>query len=257
MRREIRNIFDNSSVEAEKFLNDMKVNIEMEVDNYIGFNVQTHTDIEYHTYKTGFLGLQRTLITEEKTTYTASVSEVISNMRSYVGRCKKYINEEFEKIINLSKLETSVKKTVTGAFDLSGKDFNENDILIPLEIAIKKIQIPKIDIDVTEFGSMIVDAFSGGTVEGNKIHELRLLENRVFENISKKISDELDKCEKKIESVMTEQSATFVDNIINQLTVNIEMLRNQIDDKENAIRQYNTLCEALAQYKQMVIEMEM
>ena len=56
---------------------------------------------------------------------------------------------------------------------------------------------------------------------------------------------------------MSEQSATFVDNIIAQLTTNIEMLKTQIDNKEDSIRQYNTLCTALTEYKKMVNEMEM
>jgi len=140
---------------------------------------------------------------------------------------------------------------------LGGKDFNENDILIPLEIVIKKVQIPKINIEVEQFESMIVDAFSGPTVEGDEIHQLKLQENRVLGEISKAIKKELDNCQKKIDSVMAEQSSTFVDNIIKQLTANIEMLRSQIDDKENSISQYNTLCEMIVKYKDFVSRMEM
>ena len=256
MRIEIRNIFENSSVEAEHFLHNMKVDIEMEINNYVDFNVQANTHIEYGTQRRGFLGLFKETYKEQITTYSASVSDVISNVRGYVSRCKKYANEEFDRIINLQKLESMVKETVIGAFDLSGKDFNENDILIPLEIVIKRIEIPKIDIDTSQFENVIVETFSGSSVKGNEIHQLKLLENQVLGEISKKIKEKLDECQDKISNVMTEQSVTFVDNIIKQLTSNIQMLRNQIDDKENSIMQYEILCNSLSDYKRMISEME-
>lgn len=257
MRREIGYIFEDTSAEAATFLHDMKSDIESEIENYVDFDVKEHTRTEHRTCRTGFLGLCREHYTDEIITYSASVSDVISNIRKYISRCKKYANDEFKKVINLRKLETSVKEAVIGAFDLSGSDFSENDILIPLEIVIKKLQIPEIDIGVNQFESVIVDAFSGASVEGEEIHQLRLMENRVLADISKKIGEELDKCRDKINNIMTEQSATFVDNIIKQMTSNIEMLKNQIDDKENAICQYSALCDALARYKQMISEMEM
>lgn len=257
MRREIRNIFESSAVEAESFLNKIAVNIDREIDNYIDFDVSEKTDIKHGSYRTGFLGLKKEHYTETITTYSASVSDVISNMRGYISRCKAYSNEEFEKIINLKNLENKVKDTVIGAFDLSGKDFNENDILIPLEIVIKRIKIPKIDIEVKQFEPMILNAFSGATVKGEEIHQLKLQENKVLGEISKAIKEELRKCHVRIENVMLEQSSTFVDNIIEQLTENIEMLRKQIDNKENSIRQYDTLCKTIVEYKQIVSEMEM
>lgn len=257
MRREIKNIFDNCAVEASQFLNNMKVSIDKEIDNYVDFSVETKTSTENGSYKDGFLGLRTTHYKYEVTSYHASVSDVISNLRGYLTRCKQMSNEEFEKIINLRKLKDAVKETVIGAFDLSGRDFNENDILIPLEIVVKQIKIPRIDIEVGEFEPMIIDAFSDASVKNETIHALRLQENQALEAIATRIKKEIDLCDNRVKSVMAEQAATFVDNIIKQLTENIENIRNQIDDKENAIRQYDTLCKAIIEYKKMVSEMEM
>lgn len=257
MRREIRNIFENESVEAAKCLNDMKVVIAAEAQNYIDFDVHSQTHTEHGSYRTGFLGWKVVHYTEEVTTYTAAVSDVISNIRGYVNRCQEYANEEFEKIININNLKDSIKRTAIGAFDLSGRDFNENDILIPIEIVVKKIQIPKIDIDVAEFEKMIVDAFSGAKVDGDDIHKLRLKENEILGVISKRIKTELDHNGTAIENTMTVQATTFVDNIIEQMKSNIELIKNQLDDKEAAVKKYTDLSDALVEYKKMVKEMEM
>lgn len=257
MRREIRNIFDNESVEAARCLNDMKVAIAAETKNYIDFDVYSKTRTEHGSYRTGIFGWRVEHYTEEVTTYTAAVSDVISNIRGYVNRCQEYANEEFEKIININNLKNSIKRTAIGAFDLSGRDFNENDILIPIEIVVKKIQIPKIDIDVAEFEKMIVDAFSGAKVDGDDIHKLRLKETEILGIISKRIKTELDHNRAEIENTMTVQATTFVDNIIEQMKSNMELIKNQLDDKEAAVKKYTDLSDALVEYKKMVKEMEM
>lgn len=257
MRREIKNIFDDCAVEASRFLNSMKVSIDSEIDNYVDFAVTSKTTTETRSYREGFLGLIHRHHTYEVTSHYASVSDVISNLRGYLTRCKKMSNEEFEKIINIRKLKEMVKGAVIGAFDLSGRDFNENDILVPLEIVIKQIQIPHIDIELGEFEPMIIDAFSDASVRDEDIQMLKLQENRTLEAIAVRVKKEIDLCENKVRNVMAEQSANFVDNVIKQLTDNIENVKKQIDDKEHAIQQYIVLCETIAEHKKMLMGMEM
>ena len=62
---------------------------------------------------------------------------------------------------------------------------------------------------------------------------------------------------KKVEQMMAEQSATFVDGIISQLTGNVEKLSEQLADKENNIRRYDELVEKLGAYKKSVQGMEL
>ena len=76
-------------------------------------------------------------------------------------------------------------------------------------------------------------------------------------DIAKKIKEEIDNCEKKINNVMSEQAGIFVDNIIENLKTNIDMLKKQLKNKENAILKYDELCKLLVEYKKMIIEMEM
>jgi hypothetical protein len=257
MRREIKNVFDDSSVEASEFLNDMKVDIDLEVENYIDFTIHTNYETKHEEFRRGFLGLFTEYRTYEITTHSAEVSDVLSNMRKYIARCKKKTNEEFKNIINLKKLENTIKNIIIGAFDLSQKDFNENDILTPLKTVIKKIKIPEIEIEEEEFGNFIIEKFSGGSVKGEDIHQLKLIENKLFTDIAKKIKEEIDNCEKKINNVMSEQAGIFVDNIIENLKTNIDMLKKQLKNKENAILKYDELCKLLVEYKKMIIEMEM
>lgn len=256
IKKEINNIFKNAEVDAERILNIICTNIDKEINNYQDIEIKENTKIEHHTYRSGFLNLKKNYEKNEIIYYTASVSDVISNIRAYIVRIKEYSNEEFNKVINIEKLEDYIKDVIVGAFDLSQKKFNENDILLPLEIVIKKIKIPKIEIEVSEFESMIISEFSSATVEGNEINKLHLKEIQVLGEVSKKIKEEIDKCQKSINKVMDEQSDTFVENIVNQLKKNIETLEKQLCDKENMIKKYDLLYKKLCEYKKMIDEME-
>ena len=86
---------------------------------------------------------------------------------------------------------------------------------------------------------------------------MKLIENQVFFEIAKKIKQEIDNCKNKINNVMSEQSGIFVDNIIENLRTNMEMLKKQLKNKENAISKYDELSKLLVDYKKLIIEMEM
>lgn len=257
IRHQIRGIFENSAVDAKRILNRIAVDIDGEIENYVDFKVSEHHDEQVSTYNTGFLGLRKETRVTTITTYTASVSDVIQNMRNYIVRCKKMANEEFQKIVNIREIENRVKDTVIGAFDMSGRDFNESEILLPLEIVLKKITIPEINIEVSQFETMIVEAFSGATVKGDQIHQLRLVESSVLDQIAQTIKKELNGCLLSIQNIMAEQASLFIDNILLQLSKNLEMLKKQIDDKENSISKYKILCDTIATYKKMISGMEL
>ena len=74
--------------------------------------------------------------------------------------------------------------------------------------------------------------------------------------ISKEIRQELAECQRKIEEVMKEQAANFVNTIKGNIQKNIENLQKQLENKENSIKQYDTLCNTLVQYQRKIKAME-
>lgn len=255
IRISIKNIFESSAIEAERLINNIIPNIKLEISNYTDINVATHTHNEHHTVRTGIIRKEHYV--DVITTYSANVSDVIDNMRNYINRSILYINDEFEKLINIKKMEMQIKDCAIGAFDLKDEKFNEQDIIIPVRNVMNKITIPKMDIDEEQYEAMIIDAFSGAVVEGEEIQKLRRQENLVFNQIARKLEENLKSYQRQIDGIMSEQAATFVDEIIRQASKNIERLKTQIDNKEENIRQYNELCSAIAQYKLLIQKMEM
>ena len=255
IRSEVKNLFEYSGVSAQKILSDIATDIQKEVDNFTNIPIivttETHRVIEH----TGFLGLKREACNVHETINSANISEAISNLRKYANRTKEYANEEFTKLFDVDNLKRNVKKTIIGAFDLTNKNFNENDILIPLEITLKKLTIPKIEINYEDYSEIISRRFSSsGVVEGNQISELKLAQEQALGKMAKYITDEILNTGVSIESILNEQAGVFVDSIENQLNGNVKILRTLLADKENSIIEYKTFISNIAEYKGQIRE---
>ncbi len=255
MRTVVGNIFQKYLLDAISILNGLGNEIDLEIDNHSLFNIREEGHNEYHTEKVGIF--KKEVITERVITKSASISDVISNMRNYVARCKKMSNEIFSKAVNVSKLKKEIKDVVLETFEKSNQEFNENDILIPLDIVVSKISIPKIEVDMDEYERMIVDSFTSASVSGDQIEVLKLQQNRTMNQIAKKLKSEVKKCESATKTIMTEQSIFFVDNIIKVLNENLKLIKNQLSNKEKSIAQYNKFERLLIEYTQVVKNMEM
>ena len=257
IRTKVPIIFNNYYVEASKQLNKIKNDIESEIENYQDPRVISNTDKRDITIQTGLFGWMREHRTEEVVTYTAAISDVISNMRGYINKCKRYADMEFKHIVSLRGIRNDIKSIAMAAFDLSDRNFDENDIILPMENAINKISIPKIDIEVSDFENLIIEQFEDVTVKNEEIDKLRLAATRAFNEISKKFKSELDKCGERLEKVMNDQALNFVNDITKQLSKNAEIMKEQIEGKEKAICKYSKLLEELNVYRQTVREMEL
>ena len=256
IRSKVKGIFDLAAIDSKKILNEIASDIEKEVDNYTNINVGTKSKERFVTQGEGFLGLKKTTYRVTDTISTASVAEVIANLRKYITRCKKVANEEFERLINIDNIKRDVKEVVIGAFDLSDKNFNENDILNPIEIVMKKITIPSININVNDYDEMILKSFSGGIVEGNAINELFLQQEKVLQEISSDIQKVLEETSVDVEVILNEQASLFVDNIIDQLSSNIEIIESRLEDKENSIKEFERFISDIYKYKKEIISLK-
>lgn len=252
LRREIKNIFDNAAIDSKKVLINISVNIEKEIDRFTDIDVKTEKKEHLETQREGLLGLKKKVYRVTETKNSADVGQVIKNIRRYITRCKEVANSEFDTLINVSGIKKKIKETVVEAFDLSDKNFNENDILIPIEIAMKKIKIPSINIDASDYDDMILRTFSSTIVEGENINQLLVQQEKVLQTASKSMSQILKNTASEVEIVLQEESSQFVDNIISHLSENIKMLENKLEDREKSIREFEEYIKQVADFKEEI-----
>lgn len=256
MRREIKNIFDNAAIDSKRILIDISIDIEKQIDSFTDIDVKTEKNEHFKTQREGFLGLKKTVYRVIETTNSADVGQVIKNIRRYITKCKEIANNEFDRLINVSDIKRKIKETIVEAFDLSDKNFDENDILIPIEIAMKKIKIPSINIEASDYDDMILKVFSSTIVEGENINQLLVQQEKVLQKANKSMSQILKNTASEVENVLQKESSQFVDNIISHLSDNIKMLEKRLEDREKSIREFEEYIKQLAGFKEEIINIE-
>ncbi|MGG0706519.1 dynamin family protein [Bacillus paramobilis] len=252
IRYNIQQIFESGSIHAQKTLESIKVDVEREIDNHVGVSVMTNSETVNHSRRTGFLGIKKEYYTSTIKTNTANIQEAISGIRKYVVRSKELINTQFDQLFNLNAIKKEITNEVTSVFSLVEEEFDEREILIPLNGALSRITIPKIEIEATKYDQKLTDEFTKGTVEGEEISRLMLTQDRIMAEINKDIVAILDEKEKEIEDLLMKQANTFVDNIEYQLRDNVKKIQTLLADKENSLQKYNDLIEQIAQFKKQV-----
>jgi GTPase SAR1 family protein len=254
IRYNIQEIFLSGSVLAQKTLESIKVEIEREIDNYVGVSVETSSRSEDHTRRTGWFGWKKEHYTRTVTTNSANVQEAISGIRKYANRSKELINSEFDKLFDINLMKKQIANEVTSAFDLVDEEFNEQEILLPLNTALGLITIPKIELEATKYDQELTDKFSTSIVKNEDISRLMLTQDRIMAQISKDIVKILDKKAKDIDDLLRKQANTFVDNIEYQIRDNMKKVQALLKDKENNLQKYNNLIEQIVEYKMQIVQ---
>lgn len=255
VRKNIHNQFKISSAELVNSIKKMEVEVVEEINNHQYLEISSSRKTVRETVKTGLFGWKRENYTYEVITHSASVSDAISNLRNFTNTCHRFLNDQFDHAINTNGLQDKIKDIVIGAFDLSDSNFNENDILIPLEIVMKQMKMPKININNGKFEQDIIDDFEA-TVNNEAINQLKLAQNQAMQNVANEIKTELENNIIDINNMFSTEAAMFVDNILSKLSSNLENVSKLIDDKENSIKKYDELNKLIITYKKSICEME-
>lgn len=254
IRSEVKNIFELSGIEAKKILRELANDVEKEANNYLDISISSRVENHRETFRTGFLGLKKDVFIISQTVNSADISEVIRNLRNYVTSSKEIVNIELERLFDTVTIKKQIKDTVIGAFDLTDKAFNENDILMPLESSLKQLSLPSFDIDLENYSQMVEKQFYSERVEGNEISKLALYQEKVVQLMIKEMTSSIINMGEKIDSTLNVQSGIFVDNIVKKLDTNILLLEKQLENKEENIKKYETFINNISTFKMEILE---
>ena len=254
VRSEVKGIFESSAVDARKYIKSIEEIVDGEVANFLDFRIHQKSEDKHYTIRAGLFGWKKEHYTDTVTIQSADIAEVLSNLRGYADRCNRETNHEFSKLFQVEDLKRRVKNAVQGAFDLAERDFNENDILIPLENALKRLTIPEIRIESSGYKDEILNMFSETVVEGNQIGSLRVAQEKAISRMRDEVVKGLERSGNEIEASLQRHSSEFIDGIERQINVNIELTERLLEDKEASIRKCNTFIQVVAACKKSLSE---
>ncbi len=250
MRRKIKYAFDKCAIDTQKYIKSMTSDIKIDIKNHENIKTnEEHKNIP-RLYETGYLFWKKVhCYNEHECIYTASVDDVISNIRSYIDGTERIIINELDKAINVRDVQEKIKNIVLDAFNQADADFDEEDILGPIELVLDKLTIPNITIHKEKYYNIISDEFSAAYAKNEEIHKLKLAQTNVLQKVSDDICQELEKTNKAIEQKLNEEALTFVDDVKKQIEQKMYILKNKLEDRQNNIKHYNDFITKLDDYK--------
>ena len=241
MRRDIEIAFELCAVDTKKYI--------VEIAQQIKSRVDEHTDIataEGKRTKTRYREESFLIFFTERVPYevtviyhTANVSDVVRNIQNYIATAEKNIAEGLKFAINIGEIRNKIKQVVLRAFQKADADFDENDVLIPVELVLSKVVIPDFSVvDAEKYQKMIFDEFPSAQVEDEDISRLELKQTKVLSKIAGDITAKLEEKANQIETTLKNQSIYFTDDVKKAIETRIAHLQKNLQDKEGSIHRY-------------------
>lgn len=251
-RGKLKDIFEQASIRCDEKVQQISPQLTAEMGQHEKIAIKTSTHDEYTIEGVGVLGLKKEVVHFTVTDNTADTSRVINNIKSYSVNCCKFVNDEFRNIFNKEEVTQKVAEVVLKAFAQRKKEFDEDEILLPVKNVLDKISIPHISIDYTLYIDEIETRFKNGYAKNTEISQLDALQSRLLNNIERDFSIQLREALQDISKTLQEQAEHLADQIKKELCGELEKLQGQVEEKERYIKEYEEFEQKLEEMKAMI-----
>lgn len=251
-RSKLMYIFDGAVIKCDEKVQQILPQLTVEMGQHQKIAVKSTITEEHETARAGLFGLKKEIIYYSVTNNSADTSSVIENIKQYSAKCHAFISGEFKNIFNKEEFAQKIKEVVLNAFYQSQKEFDEDDILLPLQNVLAKISIPHITFDFTPYIDEVETRFKSGYAKNEEIHQLTNLQSRLLDQIEVEISTQLVNALKEITLTLKKQAVCFADQIESDFCSELEKLQKQVKEREYYIEEYHKFADSVKKMKTQI-----
>lgn len=256
MRRDIQNTFTLCASDTKKYMVSIANTIKSRIENHTTINKTEETERTRRSKKTGwwiFGSVEHW--TETEYYKAANVADVINNIHQYIREAEKAISAEMDKIVDISSVRNKVKEVVLRAFEKADANYDENDIIGPVEILLTKLTVPEFTVvDSKKYEQKILEQFPNNIVTREEIASLEMKQILVLNEIATDISAKLEEKADAIDRILNDQALNFTDDMKKHIEAKIQILMDSLQDKQRSIEKYTAFMQRLAKRKQELRE---
>lgn len=251
-RRKLRTVFEVASLNSEKRIFSLCAALEAHIAGCREIEVQQKSKSDKKLVRTGLFGWKKEYETFTVTYYEASVADAVKIVEEYYSKCKQLIQEDFSYLLNEERIRRDVKDVVLDAFENADVDFKKEDILLPLDVVLANIKIPRIEMSVDPYIDRLNSAFHEGYARDEKIHKLKAFHVELIIEISSHLQRELKNCGKQITALMLKQAESFSDEIGKKFDELLQALAKQVENKAQYLHQYEALPDIIQEIRKRI-----
>lgn len=253
-RGKLMYIFDGAAIGCKNKVNQLLPQLTLEQQNHQRLDVQTSSEEQHGVERTGLFGWKKERYTYTVTNNRVDVSEVVTNLEHHASTCQNTINQEFQYVFNREQLSHRIVEVVLDAFRKSDMEFDEDDILLPLQNVLNELSSPEIRFDYTTYIDKVESQFPAGYAENDDIHKLKTLQTRLLNEIDQVMGQQLTAALQGAANMLNKQAVTFADRIQELLCGELEKLQGQIQERETYLAAYQQFDKTVQQMKKQLAQ---
>ena len=250
-RCKLMNLFDGAVIKCDEKIQRISPQLTIKMEMHKKIAVETTTTNDSRIERVGLFGLKKERIPYTVTNDSANISSVIENIKQYSASCHTYVNTEFKNVFDKEEFAHKIKEIVLKAFE-DKKEFDEDDILLPLNNVLDKISIPHIYIDYTPYIDEVETRFEKGYAENEEIHKLYNLQIKLLNRIETEMNEQLRYALEEIKKTLNKQANSFADQIEKKLCAELDKLQEQVEEKEHYIEEYRMFADIVKKFKSQI-----
>ena len=178
----------------------------------------------------------------------ADAQDAIEEVKDFAVQVECKLVNDMKEIINIKRLQNDILKASEHFVDKeddSGQMDLEEDIIKPVERAVRNITIPRADFgDTSRYVATITAKFSG-RVEEKKLDNLRKAKSAAIEAVVKDLETILKAKISEIEIYLQKSRDEFVSTLVKDIQADLDHYREMLMDKQAALKRLQELKELL------------
>lgn len=250
MRYNVKSIFSDKLVDILSSLENLKGEL-LEIVSSGERNIEIkQKDSKRTRTKSRLWGLITTTEEYDVKENCVQVSDAEDAVINFVSIAQKEINNVLDNLFGKYKgrkeFEKNLKGLIEKSIDFSSKNFNKQEVLLPVEEVLKGYSYEKLDINVTnEIQKDFRNKFSDAIVTGQEIHELmREIHDKKI-NILNQLSQEIEIKGKDIQNNFINLQSSFIDNLQEKIESEINKTKVLLKNRQENIDKCNVLIDKI------------
>ena len=244
-RYDVQNIFDEISINAERTINRLKIDIHNLMSEHRHLNITV--DVDTRVVSEGIIF--KDYHTETTRTRRASAAQASGNIDAFAGEAERLVENELVNLIDVDTIIARIKRTIEGAFEVMGQN-SGSEITGPLNAVLSGLTIRRIDFTKSrEAKKAIYDKFSTDVTDSD-IARLERVQDEQLHEVLTTIEAELDLVNSNIRNMMNEKAGTFIDDVRKSLDSSMKEIEHQLNERDKYIQRYQTFIAGINKLKE-------
>lgn len=196
----------------------------------------------------GYLWWKKTYTVREEWRQ-AAVADAVIQVDDFANEAKRHLEEDLQYAISVDQIEGKLKKQIVNVFQEANVPYEVEEILGYIKLDMHTLTHPSISVDKEKYVNEIEEAFPNNVVKDNEVEGLRLYLEKVLNQISRDMEEELNNEAGRISITLNQKAVTFVDRIQNKIQESGNRLVRQLEEKEKNIENCKTFIQKVKQAK--------